>query len=170
MRFRRQNSGHMIDFLFVLSLFCVFTMTAFIVVIIGANVYQSTVDHMENTYSTRTALSYVTEKIRQHDEAGMVSLTELEGNPALMLRDTAGETSYITYIYSDGSRLLEFTVSEGTSVSSGMGKEIIRVKDFSITEEENGFLRLSAKDTDGHVASMYLHLRNSTGYSDVASE
>lgn len=170
MRFRRQNPGHMIDFLFVLSLFCMFTVTAFVVVVIGANVYQSTVDHMENTYSTRTALSYVTEKIRQHDEAGMVSLAELDGSPALLLRDTAEGIDYVTYIYSDGSRLLEFTVSEGTAVSSGMGKEIITVRDFSITEAENGFLRLSARDTDGHTVSMYLHLRNSTGYSASAAE
>lgn len=165
MRFRRQNPGHMIDFLFVLSLFCVFTVTAFIVVIIGANVYRTTVNHMENTYSTRTALSYVTEKIRQHDEQGLVSLSELDGTPALLLRDTSENAEYITYIYSDGTSLLEFTAKEGTPVSADMGQEVIKVKDFSITEEDNGFLRLSACDTDDNTVSMYLHLRNSSGYT-----
>lgn len=170
MRFHRQRPRHMVDFLFVLSLFCVFTITAFVVVIIGANVYRSTVNHMESTYSTRTALSYVTEKIRQHDEKGQISFTELDGYPALLLMDTTDGIDYTTYIYSDGSRLLEFTVSDGTSVNSKMGQEIIAVEDFSFTKESDGFLRLSARDTDGNILSMYLHLRNSTGYSNTSSE
>ena len=67
MKFRGQRSSHIIDLLFVLSLFCVFTVCAFLVVSIGANVYRATAENMENTYSTRTALAYVTEKLRQHD-------------------------------------------------------------------------------------------------------
>lgn len=166
MHFRRQSPAHKVDFLFVLSLFCVFTVTSLLVVIIGANVYHSTVTHMEDTYSTRTALSYVTEKIRRHDEQGMISLTELDGVPALMLYDHSEDASYVTYIYSDGGSLLEFTVNDPSRASSGMGQEILKVRDFSITAMQNGFLLLSAEDTQKNTLSLYIHPRNSSGYSD----
>lgn len=166
MHFRRQSPAHKVDFLFVLSLFCVFTITSLLVVIIGANVYHSTVTHMEDTYSTRTALSYVTEKIRRHDEQGSLSITELDGTPALMLFDDSGDTSYVTYIYSDGERLLEFAVDDPARASIDMGQEILAVQDFSITKMQGGFIRLSAKDTKNHTLSLYIHPRNSMGYSD----
>lgn len=165
MKIRREHPSHVIDFLFVLLLFCLFTITALLVVIIGANVYRSTTEHMENTYSTRTALSYVTEKVRRHDEKGLVSLTSLDGHPALLLKDVEGKTDYITYIYADDNSLLEFTATEDSEVSADMGQEIIKVKDFSIIEEKDGFIRLSAQDTNGNTVSLYLHLRNSSGYT-----
>lgn len=67
MKFQKQ-SGHVVDFLFTLSLFGVFTICALIVAAIGVQVYQNTVSNMENNYTVRTSLTYVAEKIRQHDE------------------------------------------------------------------------------------------------------
>lgn len=170
MKFRGQNSAHIIDFLFVLSLFCIFTVSAFLVVIIGANVYRSTVKNMENTYSTRTALSYVAEKLRRYDSNGLVSLTDLDGMPALAFYDSMDTEDYITYIYSDGDALFEFTAGSDADVSPNMGEEVISVKNFSISEKDNGFLCLSAEDADGNVTTLYVHLQNNSGYSVDASQ
>lgn len=170
MKFRGQNSAHIIDFLFVLSLFCVFTISAFLIVIIGANVYRSTVKNMEDTYSTRTALSYVTEKIRRYDAEGLISLTNLNGTPALAFYDTTDNEDYITYLYSNGDALLEFTVGSDTDASSGMGEEVISVRNFSISEKGDGLLCLSAENADGNVTTFYVHLQNSSGYSVITSQ
>ena len=169
MKFRGQRSSHIIDLLFVLSLFCVFTVCAFLVVSIGANVYRATAENMENTYSTRTALAYVTEKLRQHDAEGLVSLTELDGAPALAFYDGEGDDRYVTYIYSDGEALLEITAGADADVSPAMGQEIIEVKGFSFSEEGDGFLRLTAEDADGNTTSAYVCLQNSSGYTADAS-
>lgn len=170
MKFRGQNSSHIIDFLFVLSLFCIFTVSAFLVVMIGANVYRSTVKNMEDTYSTRTALSYVTEKLRRYDGRGLVSLTELDGTPALTFYDSTDTEDYITYIYSNGDALLEFTAGSDMDVSTDMGKEVISVKNFSISEKEDGLLCLSAEDTDGNITTFYVRLQNNSGYSMTTSQ
>lgn len=170
MKFREQNSAHIIDFLFVLSLFCVFTISAFLIVIIGANVYRSTVKNMEDTYSTRTALSYVTEKIRRYDAEGLISLTNLNGTPALAFYDTTDNEDYITYLYSNGDALLEFTVGSDTDASSGMGEEVISVRNFSISEKGDGLLCLSAENADGNVTTFYVHLQNGSGYSVITSQ
>lgn len=170
MKFRGQNSAHIIDFLFVLSLFCIFTVSAFLVVIIGANVYRSTVKNMEDTYSTRTALSYVTEKLRRYDGNGLVSLTELDGTPALAFYDSTDTGDYITYIYANSGALLEFTAGRDMDVSTDMGKEVISVGNFSISEKGDGLLCLSAEDADGNMTALYVRLQNSSGYSVVTSQ
>lgn len=170
MKFRGHKPAHIVDFLFVLSLFCVFTVSAFLIVIIGANVYRSTVEHMENTYSTRTALSYVTEKIRRHDGDGLISLTEIEGIPALAFYDNTDSEEYVTYIYSNGEALLEFTAKSDTDISPGMGKEVISVRNFSISEKEEGLFCLSAEDTAGNTTTLYVHPQNSSGYSVITSQ
>ena len=58
---------HMIDILFVLSLFCVFAVSSALLILFGADIYKKTVQQMENNYSTRTSIAYITEKIRQSD-------------------------------------------------------------------------------------------------------
>ncbi|MCI8632138.1 MAG: DUF4860 domain-containing protein [Lachnospiraceae bacterium] len=152
--------SHTTDLLFSLGLFCVFAACAFIVIMIGIHVYQGTVEDMQNTYSTRTALSYVTEKIRQHDRSGCVSTASLDGKTVLVLSDSIDDTTYLTYIYADESALYELTIQEGAEPQLDMGEAIIEVKDFSIEEAENGFYQFSAADQSGDTVSLLLHLRS----------
>lgn len=51
------------------------------VILLGAKVYQNTASRMESNYTVRTALAYVTEKIRHADESGAISPGELDGFP-----------------------------------------------------------------------------------------
>lgn len=155
-----RGRGHLIDLLFTLSLFCLFTAAAFIVVIIGSNVYKSTAAHMEENYSTRTALSYVTEKIRQHDRSGGVSLVETDPGNMLILTDMLDEGTYRTYIYSCDGYLCELVIRDGTEFSKELGEKIIKVDSFSITDRGGGFLELAAKDKKSSTVSCLLHLRS----------
>lgn len=159
MRSKLREQAHATDLLFTLGLFCVFSAAAFILVMIGIQVYQATVTQMQDTYSTRTALSYVVEKVRQHDVAGGVELGELEDAPALILHDEVGDDRYLTYIYADGSALCELTVREGTGASRKLGDAIIEVADFSIEDGGDGFLTFSAADSSGAAVRFLLHPR-----------
>ena len=107
----------------------------------------------------------MTEKVRQHDAEGRVSLTEIDGLTAIMLTDQAGDDIYETYIYSDGDYVCELLVRQGTTLSSDMGQQVLRVDDFSITDRGDGFLELTALDDYGQSYSFLLHLRNSGGFS-----
>ncbi len=151
---------HTTDLLFTLGLFCVFAASAFILVMIGIQVYQSTVAHMQDTYSTRTAISYVAEKLRQHDAAGAVAMGEVEGAPALVLSDQLGDSTYLTYIYAGDDALYELTVREGTEVTAAMGDEILQVKDFTITDAGDGFYEFSAAGSEGQTVRYLTHLRS----------
>lgn len=149
-----------VDFLFTLSLFCVFAATAFLVVIIGANAYRTIVQHMDDTYSARTSLAYVTEKIRQHDAEGMLSLAERNGDTVLILHDRTEDASYDTYIYPYDNAVCELVLREGAEFSPEQGDPVVQVNNFAIKETGSGFLNLSAEDKDGNTVSFYLHLRN----------
>lgn len=155
---RMQN--HMTDLLFTIGLFCVFAAAAFILVLIGIQAYQSTVEHMQDTFSTRTAVSYVAEKLRQHDVSGSVELGQVEDYPALVLYDELGESTYCTYIYSDGQQLYELTVGDGVDVTASMGEKIMEVKDFTIADTGGGFYEFSASDSDGRTVRYLTHLRS----------
>lgn len=162
-----RNRTHVTDILFTLSLFCLFTACAFLVVLTGIQVYRTTVSDMEDNYSSKTALSYVTEKIRQHDFAGGVSVVSLKGENALVLKDQADGETYLTYIYAYEDYLWELSVKEGTSVSRDMGQKIIQVQDFSIEKKENGFFELSASDSRQNPLTILFHLRSETATSDT---
>lgn len=162
-----RNRTHVTDILFTLSLFCLFTACAFLVVLTGIQVYRTTVSDMEDNYSSKTALSYVTEKIRQHDFAGGVSVVSLKGENALVLKDQADGETYLTYIYAYQDYLWELSVKEGTPVSRDMGQKIIQVQDFSIEKKENGFFELSASDSRQNPLTILFHLRSETATSDT---
>lgn len=160
MNLKRKNRSQGTDLFFTLSLFGVFAVSAFLLIMIGVQVYQSSVVSMEDTYSTRTSLAYVTEKIRQHDMAGSIFLEELDGKNALVLKDIVNDHTYFTYIYSDDSHLYELSVKEGNPVSSDLGEKILDVKNFSITPLADGFLEFSASDSEGNPVTLLLHLRS----------
>ena len=154
------DQSHTTDLLFTLGLFCVFAATAFILVMIGIQVYRSTAGQMQDTFSTRTAVSYVAEKLRQHDTEGGAAMGQVDGLPALVLYDELGGETYCTYIYSDGEYLYEFVVRDGTDVSASLGEQIMEVKDFTIAETGDGFYAFSASDSGGRTVRFLTHLRS----------
>ena len=151
---------HMTDLFFSLSLFGVFSVCSFMLILIGVQIYRSSASQLSSTYSTRTALSYTAEKIRQHDREGSVSLTEINGETALVTKEQIGEETYMTYIYPEDNHLCELSVKEGTTVSAELGEKILEVNNFCIAEKGNGFLEISASDNDGTPLKLLIHLRS----------
>lgn len=156
----QKSESHTSDLIFTLGLFCVFAASAFLLVMIGVQVYQTTARHMQDTYSTRTALSYVAEKLRRHDRSGAVELTELEGVSALRLTDQVGDALYDTYIYSDGEYLREMTVRRGAEPGLALGEKVLQVSGFAMRMTEQGFLEFSAGDSQGRTVRLLMHLRS----------
>ena len=155
----RQHQNHFIDVLFTLGLLCVFTASALAVVLIGAHVYKSTAEDMDANYTTRTSLSYMAEKIRQHDVSGSVSMGKIEDRDALILLETIEDKEYATYIYEDEGYIKElFTQKENTPKKS-QGESILEVTDFTIQETSRGFFRFTAADSKKHSLSLLIHVQ-----------
>ncbi len=145
------------DFLFTLVLFCVFAVSALGLVITGVNVYGRTVSSMEQNYTSRTALSYVAEKIRQNDTAGSVKTAD----NILCLSQISENEEYVLYIYEHEGFLMELLTRPELPFDPDAGQEILEVSGFSVSEKSDGLLEISAEEKQEGTVSLYLHLKSS---------
>lgn len=158
-KLQKRRNVHVVDTLFTLALFCVLAATALMVVTIGANVYKGIIGRMDDNFSSSTALTYISNKIRQSDELGGVHLDEVEGSPALVLEKTYNDTVFQTWIYHDGGYLKEVTVRSGDELTLNSGLSIVEVSRFFIEQESDSLLRFTSQDKDGNVVSLLINLR-----------
>ncbi len=128
-----KQQKHIIDILFVLTLFGLFALSAIFLISVGSNVYRKTVDHMNENFDTRTSLAYITEKIRQSDKEASISIGDLEGTDAIIIATQAGDANYNTYLYEYDGFLKELMVREDITLGPEAGQNILAVSDFSVT-------------------------------------
>ena len=152
-----------IDGVFVIALFTMFAVTAFLLILIGAKQYQNTANTMDNNYETRTISSYLTEKLRQNDTLGNVSITKLEGIPALSLKTTENNISYVTYIYYYENALREIVVNDSSVFSLESGQEIIQTGGFVAEVVSQDLLKITVTTTKGQKQTLYLVLHSNDG-------
>ena len=74
---QKQEKHFIVDILFVLALFGVFAVSALALVTIGADVYQHTVEDMGVNYESRTAVSYIMEKVRKPTVLTSICMTDI---------------------------------------------------------------------------------------------
>lgn len=159
----KQEKNHIVDVLFVLALFVVFTLSALVLVILGANVYKQTVRYMDENYNARTAYSYLTEKVRQNDMYDCISIEELEGITALALTQEINETAYITYLYLHEGNLRELFMRQGSDIGSdplSAGKKILPLNDWSLEMVNNRLLHITLTLEDRTQKELYISLRS----------
>lgn len=150
---------HVVDLLFTIALFGVFAASALLVVLIGANVYKSTVRGMNANFNMQTSLTYVAAKVRQNDTENAVSIGELSGLPALVLKQTVGENDYHTLIYEYGGKLREIFTRADNPVTPSEGNAIMDVDSFTMEQLENGLFRFSCSDSGGETSEVTVRAR-----------
>ena len=133
----QRHQKHTIDFLFPAALFLVFAVSALCVMLLAAGIYrQSAVETAKNDVS-RTALSYISEKIHQGDSGDAVHLGTFDGLDALAIQQTVGDDSYTTYIYLYEKELKELFIKDDVQARASAGKTILSISDFSMEELKN---------------------------------
>lgn len=165
-KFFRQDKHFVVDILFVLALFGVFAVSALTVVTIGADVYQRTVQDMSRNYDTRTAVSYLTQKVRQADcllpdGTPGVSLSRLSGCPALVLTEDIDGEAYCTWLYLHDGFLRELCIREGTSPGEDVlsaGQKILALSSLTLAQPEDNLLTVTMTLADGSSRELSLSL------------
>lgn len=154
-----RKKEHITDFMFVLLLLLLFVSFGLCVVIVGTKVYQSTISHMEENYSSGTALAYTIQKVRQNNEVGSVELTKLGGEyDSLMLHSNVNGESYVTYIYAYNGYLWELYTKQSTEVSLGMGQKLVEIKEFLIEKIDTGLYRIKAISQSDEELCVSIHV------------
>lgn len=159
MRFHTQRK-HMIDFLFSVALFFVFALSALIVILLAARIYQSTTEHSSLNYTSRTSLSYISEKIHQNDLDGAVYLGHFDGYEALVMEQKLEDITYYTYIYACDNELKELFTSGTSGMKASSGQTILEIQDFSMEEISDNLFRFSCTDQNNQQASTMIGVRS----------
>lgn len=147
-----QQKRHIVDIVFVLGLFCVYTAGALFLAVIGADIYRQGVQSAKSNYNIRTSILYLTEKVRANDTAGGVAVRHIGGQSALVLNTQMDGEDYETWIYMEDGYLCEVLLEKGGQVTNGIGQEIMQISDIVFELEEDRLLLIDVTDIDGQTA------------------
>ena len=159
-----REKRHIVDILFVLALFLVFTLSTLTLVLFGANIYQNTINSMEDNYNARTVCSYISGKFRSNDSAGDISIGSIDGQPSLILNQEINDASYSTYIYEYDGYLRELFVSDSVTLGAEVlnaGNKLCPIDKFEVSECNEGLnpVKITVSLPDGDIESIYLSSR-----------
>lgn len=156
-------ANHTIDTIFVLVLFCVFTAAILMVLLSGANAYQTIASKMEEQYAERTCLSYLDAKIRHYDEIGMVGIESFGDAEALALYEDLEGIRYKTLIYFIDGYVWELFFENGLQFQPEDGQKIIPAQDLQIERKTNDLLYLTCISKDGQKEQLIVYLHSGEG-------
>ncbi|MDD3204636.1 MAG: DUF4860 domain-containing protein [Lachnospiraceae bacterium] len=155
----KQKNKHIVDILFVITLFCVFAVSALMLVIIGSRVYKNTVSNMDYNYNTRTSFAYITEKIRQFNTNESIQISDLDGHEALLLSTVSEEDTYYTYIYMYDGYLKELFIKSGTAPVPDAGQNILPLTDFQLTQVNEHLYQFYMATDSTNTCTLYVSTR-----------
>lgn len=150
MRNPREKTHHSTDMVFVLVLFACLVIVGVMLIAMGTGVYRNVLDSMNRNDHYRTATAYITQKVRQNQDADAIHAGTLDGYSAITLRQNIGGTSYTTWLYCDGTHLKELLArSDNDSISAEAGNDILEMQDMEVTERDDDTLMIVMTTADG---------------------
>lgn len=148
---KKPENRHMVDTLFVITLFCLFAVCSITVIAVGARVYQNTIQHMETHFTANTSIAYITEKIRQCDTADAVSVDDYNGQNILCLKQEIDGTVYCTYLYTYDGYLRELFVKDDFPIDPAAGQTILPVRNFLVQSISDSLLKVTIIDRKSNI-------------------
>ena len=152
------NRHHSMPGIFVFVLLGLFAALSTLMVLLGAQMYRSTVEHAGFSSQHRILSSYVRGMVRAQDAENAVSVAEEAGIATLQLRENFEGETYVTYLYPYEGSLRELYTEESNGFRPDWGEIICPVGDF-MPVLENGLLTVSMSDQNGTDASVIVALR-----------
>ena len=161
-----------------LLLFVIFTICILTVLLTGADIYQKISQRDQNSFQRRTAVQYLTTRLRQSDAEKMVFVgdfstgtadsAENSGNfgsgsatagDTLFLREELNGRTFYTRIYCHDGYLCELFSEAGLETAKRFGQPILEVNALHFTIQGN-LLYVEIEYADSTVETLMLHLRS----------
>ena len=154
----KDSKRHTIDVLFVITLFAVFAMSIMVLTGIGASVYEKIQESMSENYDSRTAFSYISNKIHQNDTNGNISLGTYGGTDAVIISEEIDNVTYCTYLYCCDGYLKELFTRAGQEFGLEYGTNILELDSFSASYETDTLIRFELKPKDADKETVFVHI------------
>ncbi len=143
----------------VLLVFAVFMVSVLLVLLSGADTVQRLTRRDQQSYHHRTAVQYITTRIRQADAAGAVSIRHSEAGDTLVLTEEIEGWVYETRVYCCDGYLREMFCEAGAALPPEFGEEILPMEDFSASMSQDT-VRVTLSLPDGTAEELFLLLRS----------
>lgn len=148
------RSGGM-AFLFSMLLFLVFILCSVFTILIGSRVYTNIRARNDAAFYSDTALSYISNKVRQADRSGFVTVEDMDGLSVLVLTSEYDGILYDTWIYTKDGSLLELFSEKGSGLTTDDGLPIMDCGAVSFSIDGKGSrprLTVTLEEYDGDAA------------------
>ena len=142
-----------------LMIFGVFAACVLLVLLMGADAYQRMTERDRMTYEERTAVQYLTTRVRQSDGAEGVAVIDFQGLDALVLREKTEDEVYETRLYCYDGWLMELYASADAELSPSDGGRILQAKEMDLSMED-GLLQVRLMMPHGEEERLTLQLRS----------
>ena len=136
----------------------IFALLAMLLITMGISVYNGVIKGSEENYSRRTAVSYISNRVRRADRAGSVTVGEFGGGDALLIASEYNGTAYVTIIYYYDGFIRELFCKADSEIDVNGGASLMSAKEFSI-DSGNGFVTIMVTDEYGSVNSSVIALK-----------
>lgn len=164
-----KNSGSMLStFILPISLVCIFSFSALILTFLGSENYKSIKANYDATGESTVSVSYLTTKVRQNNQAGVISVVQGSGGDRLILREIIDGKTYRTEIFVKDQSLCESTFEEG--LTDGLEDNTMRVADakaMTIRSNDGKLLNFEVTANSGQI---YRFSVNTTGVETQMEE
>lgn len=147
---------HMIDILFVLSLFCVFAVSSVLLILFGADIYKKTVQQMEDNYTSRTSIAYITEKIRQSDVEHAIKIISQNDTQILMLTNVINDIPYAISLYEYDGYLYELFARTDLELPLDAGKPVMELHSLSFSQIKQNLLEITFSEDINSEQTIYV--------------
>ena len=145
--------------LLALMVFGVFAACLLFLLLTGADVYQKMRERDTATYESRTAVQYMTTRVRQADRAESITAEAFDGLDALVLLEEIEGETYETKLYCYAGWLTELYAAAGSDLSPAAGEKILELKALELSLED-GLLQAKLTLPDGREEELSLQLRS----------
>jgi len=145
--------------LLALMVFGVFAACLLFLLLTGADAYQKMRQRDTATYESRTAVQYMTTRVRQADRAESITAEAFDGLDALVLLEEIEGETYKTKLYCYDGWLTELYAAACSDLSPADGEKILELKGLELSLQD-GFLQAKLTLPDGREEELSLQLRS----------
>lgn len=149
------KTKHSIDLPFSLSLFMVFVLCAFMVLLLQVNGYQHIVSAGESMQQLHTPLAYIKTSVRSSDVQGSITTFTQDGVSGIKIYNQEMKT--IRYIYEKDQQLKELQSIESLIPDFTTGNDMFPIRAFQ-AELQGSILHVSISDMDNQTQEVSIRV------------
>jgi len=152
-----RRKAHPLQQLLPVLLLTLFLLLSALTVARSAAAYRKVLDRSDRL-TRSTALTYITEKVRQNDTAGTIRVGRIGDCQALVISQ-GEEILYDTYIYCYDGSLRELMIKRELTPAPTMGRSLLPMGSLELSLEES-LLRIRCTDPEGMVLERSVALQS----------